>query len=53
MRAAANDGKLFVSLDFGTSVDQTFSMTRMALKAQLPRVCAYDEDEFGRNNRSN
>ena len=52
MRAAANDGKLFVPLDFRTSVGKTFSMTHMALKAQLPTVCAYEEDEFSSNNQS-
>ncbi len=52
MRAAANDGKLFVPLDFRTSVGKTFSMTHMALKAQLPTVSAYQVAQFGRNNSS-
>ncbi|UQY87502.1 hypothetical protein LQE85_18830 [Stenotrophomonas rhizophila] len=51
MRAAANDGKLFVPLDFRTSVGRTFSMTHMALKAQLPTVCAYEEAGFSSNNQ--
>jgi hypothetical protein len=51
MRAAANDGKLFVPLDFRTSVGRTFSMTHMAPKAQLPTVCAYEEAGFSSNNQ--
>ncbi|MGN7836857.1 hypothetical protein [Stenotrophomonas sp. 22385] len=52
MRAAANDGKLFVPLGFQTSVGKTFSMTHMALKAQLPTVSAYEEGGFSSNNQS-